>query len=282
MKIQFDHVVHAVHNLHALQSQIGQIGLTPSIGGRHEQWGTANSLSYFDLTYIEWLTVDAPQIAAGLRDNALVVQTVRTLARHEGFVAIALRTDSLADLQAKFVAEGYPVEGPVEGQRTRADGSVLRWSMLFPHLPPAQSGTLPFFIEWANTDEDRRMDLAARNLLGRQQTDLSHLDFVAIAVEDAEAAAKHWTSLFQFELQEGWTLPQKLQDDWKANAVRLHVPGCDVVFCSPSGPGKIADILREKGACAVHLQIGTAHPWRIANLFGASYGISGQSKGKPG
>ena len=55
---KLDHIVHFVDQPEALIDQMNDIGVHTVLGGRHEMWGTYNSLSYFhDLSYIEFIGI---------------------------------------------------------------------------------------------------------------------------------------------------------------------------------------------------------------------------------
>jgi hypothetical protein len=51
------------------------------IGGRHESWGTYNSLIYFGLSYIEFLGIENLFIAEKHEDNRLITQIVEQLSK---------------------------------------------------------------------------------------------------------------------------------------------------------------------------------------------------------
>ena len=56
--LRFDHLVHAVHGTpEEAAKQMQELGFHTVLGGEHTNWGTWNSLSYFDLSYIEFLAV---------------------------------------------------------------------------------------------------------------------------------------------------------------------------------------------------------------------------------
>ncbi len=64
----------------------------------------------------------------------------------------------LEELAVKFSKHGIHTIGPFEGKRMRKDGRLLEWKMLF--IKQEENGPkLPFFIQWNETDEERRNDL---------------------------------------------------------------------------------------------------------------------------
>lgn len=148
MAIFFDHLVWFFKNPEKAISPLKQRGLHAVKGGRHESWGTYNTLTYFGLSYIEFLGIENLSIAEKHGENRLVTQIVEQLAkeRREGPAKVALRTNQIEELAKKFKAEGLTVYGPLTGERVRADGQVIRWSLLFPEYAENKV-SLPFFIE---------------------------------------------------------------------------------------------------------------------------------------
>src|SRR5690606_6415512 len=120
-------------------------------GGSHPDWGTANTLCYFELSYIEYLGVENPAVAGKARSNPLVRQALEDLSHGEGPARIALRTDDLAEAARLLEKQGWKTSGPFPGSRTRPDGTLLRWSLLFPEGPAAELHP-PFLIRTAHSD----------------------------------------------------------------------------------------------------------------------------------
>ncbi len=154
----FDHLVHAVNcTPEEAAKQMQERGFHTALGGEHTTWGTWNSLCYFDLSYIEFLAVQHEE-KAKKADNPLVQETVVKLQDGEGMLQIAIRTDAIEELAVKFSKHGLHTIGPFEGKRMRKDGRLLEWKMLF--VKQDKNGPkLPFFIQWNETDEERRNDL---------------------------------------------------------------------------------------------------------------------------
>ncbi|PGC46472.1 VOC family protein, partial [Bacillus wiedmannii] len=126
------------------EKRMGELGFHTVQGGEHTNWGTWNSLCYFDLSYIEFLAVQHEDTARQA-DNPLVQETVEKLRDREGMLQIALRTDHIEELAVRFMEKGLQVKGPFEGKRMRNDGHLIEWKMLF--VEQEDSGPkLPFFI----------------------------------------------------------------------------------------------------------------------------------------
>jgi hypothetical protein len=242
MKLALDHLVHFIdRDPQAAVEQMKRIGLHAVPGGRHENWGTFNSLCYFDLTYIEFLAIENRSVAERERQNGLIRQIVEDLPRGEGLGQIALRTDSIGQLAEEMQAKGLRVTGPLPGSRTRADGSVINWQMLF--VESERNGPrLPFFIQWAERDEDRRADLTSRRIIAPHPVGEVRIRHVAYAVRELDKWAALWQEWFGLAAGEPYV-------DFGLNAVcrELHCHGGNILFCSPRGAGMAADALRNHG-----------------------------------
>lgn len=84
MDLALDHIVHFVHRAPAeATEQFRAKGYHAVAGGRHAMWGTWNSLSYFGLTYVEFLAVER-QALAKESENPLIRQLVADQKRGEG------------------------------------------------------------------------------------------------------------------------------------------------------------------------------------------------------
>ncbi|GJM75605.1 hypothetical protein HMSSN036_78210 [Paenibacillus macerans] len=68
MMLKWDHTVQYVNDLDTPVEAFAKWGLTAFKGGSHKFWGTYNALSYFGLTYIEFL---------GIEDRALAEKSIR-------------------------------------------------------------------------------------------------------------------------------------------------------------------------------------------------------------
>jgi hypothetical protein len=178
--LTLDHVMHGIASPAGLAERLAPLGLRAVAGGEHPGWGTANALSYFGLTYLEWLWVRDAAEAAG---SPIGGPIAGSLARGEGPVTVIFRAARLAEWAARWRALGLAVIGPVDCSRLRPDGSVLRWRLLLPPWP------WPFLIEWAESDEERLAGLAARGAQGGHPGGELRLEAVGWAVRDLQAGA---------------------------------------------------------------------------------------------
>lgn len=266
MQVVFDHLVHfiAAHPQEAVQ-RLGQLGLHAVMGGRHENWGTQNSLCYVDLSYIEFLALERPKVAEGARAYGLIDQLLRDLPAGDGLGTIALRTHDMAQAAETLRSKGVTVTGPFPGQRQRADGQVIRWKMLFLESESSEL-PLPFLIEWEQSDEARRADLQQIGAMRPHPAGELRLGFVACAVRDLEVSVARWRTLFDLEADAAY-----LDDRLHARCQRLRLPGGDLLFCQPVGPGLVAEMLQARGERPFLVQLDGRSVQREDLLWGAYY-----------
>ncbi|MGQ7280189.1 VOC family protein [Brevibacillus thermoruber] len=241
MELAFDHLVHflrrpPVEAAERLQKE----GFHALAGGRHEAWGTCNSLSYFGLAYVEFLAVEYPEVAER-SDNPLVRQLVQDAAVGEGMGQIALRTRDIERWAEHFHERGMKVTGPLPGSRKREDGTVIRWQMLFAETPE-ERGRVPFLIQWEQSDDERRDDLTRRGVIAPHPNGTHALKCVCLAAEDADEAAERWRRWFGLEAADAF-----VDEGLNARCRTLAFSGGAVVLCQPLGEGLARDALLARG-----------------------------------
>ncbi len=147
-----DHLVYAVPNLEGGVRDIAErLGVQPTMGGRHPDWGTANALvGLGGQRYLEIIGPDSRTTHSGSRPRPhprpfgiddLDAARLVTWAAHV--------TDLDSCVQTARVA-GYNPGDIVEMSRTRPTGERLAWRLTVsasdPGLPG--DGVIPFLIEW--------------------------------------------------------------------------------------------------------------------------------------
>jgi hypothetical protein len=273
MNLSFDHLVHFLRrNPAEAVAAMGQAGFHAVPGGRHPLWGTWNSLCYFGLSYVEFLAVEQEETARQ-SDNPLVRQLVADIASAgEGMGQIALRTTRMDEWAAHLPAKGIRVTGPVAGSRTRGDGSVIRWRMLFIQ---AEGGGFqpPFLIEWGEPDAERMEDLAKRGIWAAHPNGADSFLEVVYAVHHLEEAVDRWHQWLAAEA--GAVTYEKQLDAW---CQRIALPGGDVLLCQPKGDGWTAHALRERGERPFFARFGGGRGEQVWSCFGGSYGLAGQGE----
>lgn len=138
-----DHLVYGVPDLaHGIDMLERSTGVRALFGGQHPGRGTHNALmSLGERRYLEIIALDPAQPHA----SDLLFPQLRGLTR-PSFVAWAIGVASIEEAAAQARALGLSVLGPLEGQRARADGSLLRWKTL--RLVAPSLALVPFFIAW--------------------------------------------------------------------------------------------------------------------------------------
>ncbi|ALS28759.1 glyoxalase/bleomycin resistance protein/dihydroxybiphenyl dioxygenase [Paenibacillus sp. 32O-W] len=240
MSFEFDHLIHYVREPNEAIRLLRQTGLHAVEGGRHEQRGTYNALCYFDLSYIELIGVFDQQLADRNRTPHSLLHTIANASCAEGFVRLAIRTNRIEEDAERYAKQGFEVIGPVQGHRKRPDGSSVRWQQLY-LAHPDQRFPLPFLIQWEENDEERRHDLAKRNVISPHPSGIVELSYVALAVRDFQTAAD-WSRWFGLALGDVVT-----DESIQAECRTLKLPGGNLKFCKPAGAGIVSDALAERG-----------------------------------
>lgn len=266
MQVAFDHLVHfiQVHPQQAVK-QMSMLGLHAVAGGRHENWGTFNSLCYFDLSYIEFLGLEHPDVAEQAREYGLIDQLLLDLPKGEGLGTIALRTDNMEESAAILRSKGIRVRGPFPGSRQRSDGRVISWKMLFLERE-SDDLPLPFFIQWEQTDEERRADLAQNGIIAPHPAGEIALDYVAYAVGDLDKTGKQWQDLFSLEAKEPYFHKQ-----WGATCQILSLTGGNLLFCQPEGKGIVSEVLQKRGERPFLVNLRGADIHKVNYISGSIY-----------
>jgi hypothetical protein len=264
MKLAFDHLVFFTHQPKEAILPLQQKGIHSVVGGRHDTWGTYNSLSYFDLSYIEFLGIENLEIAKAHDENRLVTSVVKKLAveNQEGPATIAIRTNEIDKLAVKFKKDGLKVYGPLPGQRVRGDGEVIRWQLLFAEDPSTEL-TLPFFIQWERSDGERFTDLTNQGLIGSHPAGSLQLDSVGYVVHDLERTVETWGKMFNLEQSEEFIDPML-----NARCKKLELTGTALLFCTPIGDGPAKKVLKEQGETPFLVNISGANQNRLDEMLG--------------
>jgi hypothetical protein len=242
MQFFFDHLVWFLKQPEKAISPFQKRGLHVVTGGRHEFWGTYNTLTYFGLSYIEFLGIENLSIAEKHDENRLITQIVEQLAKEnrEGPATVAIRTNQIEELAIKLKTEGLTVYGPLTGERVRADGQVIRWSLLFPEYP-GKKVSLPFFIQWEKSDEERYSELEEQGIIG-DIVGQPKLESVGFVVDDLDKTLEIWSKLFGVKQGEEY-----IDTELNARCRSLALNGTNLLFFTPVGDGPAATVLKEKG-----------------------------------
>ncbi|TDM12826.1 VOC family protein [Macrococcus lamae] len=160
MMLKWDHLIHYIKNLESFE--FPDQFLSVVAGGRHDKLGTYNKLSYFDLSYIEFIDVFDQSLveksAGDSNERLSFAATLKHTGYSEGFKRLCFRTDDIETLKDHFISCGRQVIGPNRMSRTKPDGEVISWQLLY--IDDNSDRELPFFIQWNESDEDRKEALA--------------------------------------------------------------------------------------------------------------------------
>jgi len=143
MIIGIDHLVIACMDPDVAADDLERtVGLAPAAGGRHDALGTHNRLVWFGDSYLELVGVFDRNLAARSWVGAA---SLRAIDGGGGLATWAVATDAIDQDVAGLNARGANLSVPIDGERRRPDGAVVRWRLAAPQeLEPA---TLPFLIE---------------------------------------------------------------------------------------------------------------------------------------
>src|SRR5215217_8663351 len=121
-----DHVIIAADDPDVAAGRLEvELGLLPGGGGRHQGVGTFNRLVWLGDSYLELVGVfDADVAEAGMFGRH--INSVLATAPN-GFAGVALATVDLAATVSQLHGMGSPIADPLDGERLRPDGRVVRW-----------------------------------------------------------------------------------------------------------------------------------------------------------
>ncbi len=232
-----DHVVLAVSDLERDSRALGAaLGLVVEPGGAHANWGTANAIARFGVSYLEVLGVRDLERA---RSGPAGARVLEALAEGPGWLGFALGTDDLDRTAAALEARGVKTAGIQAGSRARPDGTSLQWRTLA--LDPALwGGVWPFVIQHETPPEVR----SAWAPPGGHPLGARGVKALGVAVESLDRWAPEYEKLFgvpsvrdRFEYVAADRASWKLPD------------GCIVRLMAPRerGKGPLADHLRRRG-----------------------------------
>ncbi len=156
-----DHVILACADPDGAAAELeAALGLAATGGGCHDAHGTYNRLLWLGDSYVELMGVFDPGLAARSWWGAHISRLLEK--SPAAYAGLALASDDLAADIERLRGQGAPISDPIEGERRRADGDLVRWSIA--RLPDADPDVgLCFLIEHdATAAEWRPADGAAR------------------------------------------------------------------------------------------------------------------------
>lgn len=212
-----DHVVHFVEKPELLVPATRQIGLHTVNGGKHEMWGTYNSLCYFGLSYVEFIGIfDEDLFEISAKEPYTLHETYQKRTRQNGALRIAMRTTTIEKDAEAIRVMGYEINGPQTFSRTRPDGSLLKWKLL--HFGKrGHTLDFPFIIQWEGHDDARKGELEESGILKPHPVGNLQLEEVVIGCSDVNIAHE-WGKILRFQIE---TSP---------SSIKLKGENCRLIF----------------------------------------------------
>lgn len=243
-----DHIVHFVNKPEKLVDQMNEIGVHTVLGGKHEMWGTYNSLSYFhNLSYIEFIGIfDESLFRASAKEPFTLHETYEKRNRKNGLNRIALRTNRIEEDAKRLKAAGYSVFGPDTFSRKRPDGSIVSWKLL--HFGVVgQEFDFPFLIEWQKDDQTRFDELTYSGTLSEHK--LGNLTIKEIIFNVSNLGlANQWAQLFDFNIES------------TNSNLKIMSPNCNFNFVlDTDGQNNIKEVVISGASDEIIIEIENAH-----------------------
>lgn len=200
VQIDWDHSVHYVNDLDAAIETFSSNQLVAFQGGSHKQWGTYNALSYFDLCYIEFLSIEDHQLIEQVNvPNDVVKDAVKYLPEQEALSRVALRTDDIEATAHRLDRYDVTHSPIMNGKRLDAQGHVIEWKMMT--IPGEFQGiSYPFVIEWQENDQKRRKQLKDTGAIVAHPIGDISISGAVFEVEHPIDVATHWSDIFGLHL----------------------------------------------------------------------------------
>jgi hypothetical protein len=196
--LQWDHAVQFVNQPEAAIQTFADQQLRAVAGGRHPGWGTRNALSYFGLTYIEFLAISDPDELRAATDRFLLSRDAeRLLPENEALFRVALRSDDIEATHDQLRRKGLAVSPIVDGQRNDPQGNIIRWR-IFTIDGDTDGLVYPFVLQWGEDDTTWLARLRA------QELDVPHplgdiaLEQAVFEVVNPQAVRDRWQALLGF------------------------------------------------------------------------------------
>lgn len=159
MILGVDHIVLATADVDAAAAEIEErLGLAASGGGRHEALGTRNRLVWLGDAYLELVGVFDEERASR---SWLGRPVLEALERDACFVGWAIAVDDL-DKALRWAPQDAGLVGPIDGERRRPDGRVVRWRLARPEpIGPVSPILIEHDVsaaEWTPAERTARAD----------------------------------------------------------------------------------------------------------------------------
>lgn len=265
--LKFDHVVHFLEKPEGIIPKLKKEGIHAIEGGRHEGRGTYNVLSYFDLSYIEYLgTYDQKLVEEGNQLHHSMMETIIERDFEESIVRFAARTTNIDKVAADFRAKGLTVTGPTPLFRKRLDGSIISWKLLYAG-EENDSLKLPFIIQWDDADEKRRQEQIDQGVIGKQLPTVA-FEGVTFVVRNAQQTVERWSNYLNVLVKEEYE-----NKDLNAKVIVLDLPGGELQFAEPLGEGIVQETLESKGEVPLQINLTGFSEEKVIEIQKARYNL---------
>lgn len=199
--LRWDHAVHYVNHLDDAVTTFTENQLVAFPGGAHPGWGTHNALSYFGLTYLEFLSIRDVQELEQAQDFLLSQDAKRLLPQQQVLYRVALRSDDIDATHQALRDQGLALSPIVEGKRHDKQGNLIEWR-IFTISGDFQGVPYPFVLQWKTNDAARLDFLSTHNIDRPHPVGQARLQAAVFTVQHPEQVAQHWQRLFQFSASE--------------------------------------------------------------------------------
>ena len=123
-----------------------QLGIHPTAGGQHPDYGTHNAL--FRIGNGTYFEVIAPDPGLAHRNPRLWMGLDKL--QTPGLIWWAAKSRDIPADRQRARSAGWDPGLPMPGTRKTADGTTLRWQLTDP-FHPQEGGVLPFLIDWQDS-----------------------------------------------------------------------------------------------------------------------------------
>ncbi|MER1985307.1 MAG: VOC family protein [Solibacillus sp.] len=260
----FDHLVHFVEKPEQAIIDLQKEGLHVVAGGQHEVWGTYNSLSYFDLSYVELIGINNEDVfAQAAKQPYTLHESYENNKRENGFTRVALRTTTIEADAEKFKKAGFDVSGPTAFSRTKPDGTTVRWQLLHIGKGPVKV-SYPFFIQWDEADNVRREQLTNQGVIAPHAAGALKITEVAYILE---------RTAYLEELAEvlGAPLVFGVDEEYDAEIATIELGGMRFKFYRPQGDGPVWEAYLDHGQGIYNITLSGSNEEKVVHYEGANY-----------
>ena len=264
--IYLDHVLIAVRSLSSAADSYSSLGFKVTPEGRHPGRGTHNRLMVFGPEYLELIAVHDAATTPFRPSMSSFLEA------REGLYMFALGTSDIDATVGEIRSRGIGVGAPVPGRRDAGETPGYTWKSA--NLGSALPGSECFLIQHDHTVAQRYTLPAAPTVHENGVTGIHH---VTLAVHDSGAAALRWREVLGLEAGD----PVAVQGGVRR---RIALENAHVDLESPSGPGALAEFLRNYGEGPFELGLETPDiEAAVASIRqgGASCGEIVEGKGGP-